>query len=83
MPGDVAVSAPVNQLTSGPVRPRPVLKIDPSFGTKPRVDNRGRVAVALASIRAMDRGLPRAIYSALGCAQTGTYTRATLLDCRS
>ena len=34
------------------MRPRPVLKIDPSFGTKPRVDNRGRVAVALASIRA-------------------------------
>ena len=52
VPGDVAVSAPVNQPTSGPVRPRPVLKIDPSFGTKPRVDNRGRVAVALASIRA-------------------------------
>ena len=52
VPGDVAVSAPANQPTSEPVRPRPVLKIDPTFGTKPRVDNRGRVEVAMASIRA-------------------------------
>ena len=52
VPGNVAVSAPANQPTSEPVRPRPVLKIDPTFGTKPSVDNRGRVEVALASIRA-------------------------------
>ena len=52
VPGNVGVSAPANQPTSEPVRPRSVLKIDPTFGTKPRVDNRGRVEVALASIRA-------------------------------